>query len=272
MLPVENRCPRAELTDSRFRRHAVPWLIRLVYCRHKAACRDNGWVTRMIAIGLTVLALIAGGPATGYAHADPQACVAGDPSRPQAELFATNNTAIITDPADGRLQDPLDDFSVQVSAMTIQNLVLPVRSAPVDGVYWSRDSNLMTYERSRAFELACVNRDELHRVGEQVRQQFGQESVLTFEYLSVGDPEIDAVAVEVPGIDRVRFHDALAMDTNARETLVGGSVTEDNGLILIADVDDLDAARRLVAASGGDWQYAVLRYGKREFVSGPEQS
>ncbi|MBA0046585.1 hypothetical protein [Mycobacteroides sp. LB1] len=227
-------------------------------------------MTRMIAIGVAVLALIAAGLPAGYAHADPQACVPGDPARPQAELFATNNTAIITDPADGRLHDPLDDFSLQVSAMTVQNLVLPVRSTPVDGVYWSQDNNRMTYERSRAFELACVDRDDLQRIGEQVRRQYGQESVLTFEYLQAGDAGINAVAVEVPGIDRVRFHDALTADTAAREALVGGSVTEDNWLMLIADVNDVDIARRLVHAAGGSWQNATIQYGKREFVGAPQ--
>ncbi|MFD6195125.1 hypothetical protein ACFWE3_00320 [Mycobacteriaceae bacterium NPDC060252] len=223
-------------------------------------------VTRVLAIGLAILALVAGGPPAGYAHADPQSCIAGDPARPQAELFATNNTAIITDPADGRLRDPLDDFSLQVSAMTVQNLVLPVRSTPVDGVYWSQDNNRMTYERSRAFELACVDRDDLQRIGEQVGRQFGQESVLTFEYLPAGDAGINAVAVEVPGIDRVRFHDALAADATARKALAGGSVTEDGWLILIADIKDVDTARGLVEAAGGRWQDATIRYGKREFV------
>ncbi|MUM19269.1 hypothetical protein BI330_21735 [Mycobacterium sp. CBMA 623] len=223
-------------------------------------------MTRMIGIGLTVLALVVGGPPTAYAHADPQACVPGDPARPQAELFATDNTAVITDPADSRLQDPLDEFSLQVSVMTVQNLVLPVRSTPVDGVYWSQDGGRMTYERSRAFELACVNRDDLQRIGEQVREQYRQESVLTFEYLQAGDTAINAVAVEIPGIDRVRFHDALAADVDAREALVGGSVTEDGWLILVADIADVDAARRLVASSGGDWQHASLHYGRREFV------
>ncbi|TEA06587.1 hypothetical protein [Mycobacteroides salmoniphilum] len=223
-------------------------------------------VTRVLAIGIAMLALVAGGLPAGYAHADPQSCVAGDPARPQAELFATNNTAIITDPADGRLLDPLDDFSLQVSAMTVQNLVLPVRSTPVDGVYWSQDNSRMTYERSRAFELACVDRDDLRRIGEQVVRQFGQESVLTFEYLPAGDAGINAVAVEAPGIDRVRFHDALAADGTAREALAGGSVTEDGWLVLIADIKDLDTARRLVEAAGGRWQDATIRYGRREFV------
>ncbi|AMT73215.1 hypothetical protein [Mycobacteroides immunogenum] len=221
---------------------------------------------RRIVIGASALALIGAGPSIACAHADPQACVPEDMARPQAELFATNNTATITDPADGRLRDPLDDFSLQVSAMTVQNLVLPVRSTSVDGVYWSHDNNRMTYERSRAFELACVDRDDLRRIGEQVGRQFGQESVLTFEYLPAGDAGINAVALEVPAVDRIKFHDALIADAAAREALSGGSVTDDGWLILIADVEDIDIARRLVGAAGGRWQDAVIRYGKREFV------
>lgn len=226
-----------------------------------------GRMTRVFAIGIAALMLILGGPPAGFAHADPQACVPGDAARPQAELFATNNTAVITDPADGRLLDPLDDFSLQVSAITAQNLVLPVRSTPVDGVYWSQDDNHMTYERSRAFELACVDRDDLQRIGEQVRRQYGQESVLTFEYLPAGDAEINAVAVEVPGVDRVRFHDALAADASAREALGGGSITEDGWLILIADIKDVSTAHRLVDAAGGRWQDASIQYGKRDFIA-----
>lgn len=224
---------------------------------------------RRIAIGVSALALIGAGPSIACAYADPQACAPGDMARPQAELFATNNTATITDPADGRLRDPLDDFSLQVSAMTVQNLVLPVRSTSVDGVYWSHDNNRMTYERSRAFELACVDRDDLQRIGEQVGRQFGQESVLTFEYLPAGDAGINAVALEVPAVDRIKFHDALIADAAAREALSGGSVTDDGWLILIADVKDVDIARRLVGAAGGRWQDAVIRYGKREFVETP---
>ena len=35
-------------------------------------------------------------------------------SAQDAEIFATNNTAVITDPADPRLQDRLKDFANQV--------------------------------------------------------------------------------------------------------------------------------------------------------------
>lgn len=233
---------------------------------NQAACGDNGRVMRQIAFGVTAIALVVVGPSSGYARADPQACVPGDVARPQGELFASNNTATITDPADARLQDPLDDFSVQVSAMTVQNLALPVRSTRVDGVYWSQDNDRMTYERSRAFELACVDGDDLYSIGEQVGLRFGQESVLTFEYLPAGDARVNAVAVEVPGVDRVRFHDVLLTDPAARAALSGGSVTEDGWLILIADVNDIGIARRLVDAAGGRWQDVAIQYGKREFV------
>jgi hypothetical protein len=52
-----------------------------------------GRMTRVFAIGIAALMLILGGPPAGFAHADPQACVPGDAARPQAELFATTNTA-----------------------------------------------------------------------------------------------------------------------------------------------------------------------------------
>ncbi|SLB93516.1 putative secreted protein [Mycobacteroides abscessus subsp. massiliense] len=74
------------------------------------------------------------------------------------------------------------------------------------------------------------------------------------------------MAVEVPGVDRVRFHDVLLTDPAARAALSGGSVTEDGWLILIADVKDIGIARRLVDAAGGRWQDVAIQYGKREFV------
>lgn len=45
--------------------------------------------------------------------------------------------------------------------------------------------------------------------------------MLTFEYLPAGDTRVNAVAVEVPGVDRVRFHDVLLTDPAARAALSG---------------------------------------------------
>jgi hypothetical protein len=71
----------------------------------------------------------------------------------------------------------------------------------------------------------------------------------------------------VPGVDVARFGDALAADPDARDRIRGGSVTTiDHTLILVAANDDRDIARGLVAAAGGNWDGAMIAYGRREFV------
>ncbi|WP_280365934.1 hypothetical protein [Nocardia wallacei] len=200
------------------------------------------------------------------AHAGPADCAVGDPLRPEAELFATDNTATITDPGDARLRDRLELFELQVDGIALRQLTLPVGSTLVSGVFWSDTQQRATYERSRAFHLACLAGLDLRRVADQVRTRFGQESVLTFEPLPADSPARDAFTVEIPGVDVTRFHDALVSDPEARDRLVGGSVTEDHTLILIADLADLPLVQRFVTRLGGAWDPARIRYGDREFV------
>lgn len=200
------------------------------------------------------------------AQAGPAACAAGNPLQPTAELFATDNTATITDPADARLRDRLEGFELQVDGIALRNIALPVGSTLVSGVFWSDDRQQATYERSRNFHLACVTGADLHRLADQVRGQFQQESVLTFEPLPREAPGVDAFTARVPGIDVRRFHDGLVADQEARQRLAGGSVTEDATLILVADLADYPVAQRLVTAIGGDWAGARVSYGDREFV------
>ncbi|MGO4615396.1 hypothetical protein AB4305_13090 [Nocardia sp. 2YAB30] len=202
----------------------------------------------------------------GVAQAAPGACVAGDPLRPTAELFATDNTETITDPADHRLRNRLEGFEVAVDAVAVRNVALPVGSTLVSGVFWSRERHHATYERSREFHLACVVGADLGRIAQQVRVRFGQESVLTFEHRAAGAPGVDAFTVEVADIDLRRFHDGLVADPLARERLVGGSVTDENTLILVADIADLEQTRLFVEKIGGTWDYATVRYGDREFA------
>ncbi|WP_327114115.1 hypothetical protein OHB12_33530 [Nocardia sp. NBC_01730] len=204
--------------------------------------------------------------AVGAAQAAPGACAAGDPLRPTAELFATDNTETITDPADHRLRNRLEGFELAVDAIAVRNVALPVGSTLVSGVFWSQERHHATYERSREFHLACVDGADLGRIAQQVRARFGQESVLTFEHRAAGAPGIDAFIVEVADIDLRRFHDALVADPVARERLVGGSVTEQNTLILVADIADLEPTRRFVERVGGTWDFVTVRYGDREFV------
>ncbi|MEV0298706.1 hypothetical protein [Nocardia sp. NPDC050710] len=221
-------------------------------------------ITARITLVLAAL-LVTAGPMSGTADAAPAACAAGNPLQPTAELFATDNTATITDPEDLRLRTRLEAFELRVDGIALQHIALPVGSTLVSGVFWSEEQQQATYERSREFHLACVDAPDLHRIAEQVRTVFGQELVLTFEYLPQHASGVDAFTVEIPNVDVHRFRDTLAADPAVRERLVGGSVTESNTLVLVAALADLDLARRFVTDLGADWP-GVVRYGDREFV------
>jgi hypothetical protein len=193
-------------------------------------------------------------------------CSPDDPSQPRAELFASSNTALMSNPDDPRLQDRLELFELEVDATVLAYGAVPTGSTLVDGISWSAPQRQVTYERSRDFHLSCVDAFELHRIADQVRQQFHQTSVLTFRYLPHNAPGVDAVTVEVPGVDTSRLYAALAANPVARVRLAGASVAEDHTLILVADVTDLELARQLAVAAGGQAQAATVQYGRREFV------
>ena len=184
----------------------------------------------------------------------------------QARMFATNNTAIITDPDDPRLEADLVEFERQVRGIVQDNGARAGRSELLDGVFWSTELQRATYERSRAFDVHETDALELHHVADLVRKEFDQESVLTFEYLPQQSPRTDAVEIVVPGVESADVRRALASDPQARERLGGGSVTMDGTLVLVAEVADLELARRFVGEVGGDWGAAEVRYGDREFV------
>jgi hypothetical protein len=184
----------------------------------------------------------------------------------QAEIFATNNTAIITDPADPRLRTYLHAFDHRVRHIIRASGAKVRGSTLLDGVFWSSDLQQTTYERSRRFDVDRISTTGLHDVADLIRKEFHQESVLTFEYLPRTSPRADAVRIEVAGLDVRRLHDGLVADTAAREELFGGSVTMRGHLILVAELADLGVAREFVTRIGGDWNAATLRYGDREFV------
>ncbi|CAM03417.1 probable membrane protein [Saccharopolyspora erythraea NRRL 2338] len=185
---------------------------------------------------------------------------------PQALLFATSNTAVITDPGDPRLDTPLTEFARAVRGIIRDNGARDGRSELLDGVFWSGELQRATYERSRSFDVRETDPVELHHIADLVRKEFGQESVLTFEHLPRDSARTDAFLVEVPGVDVTDLHDGLATDPQARERLGGGSVTMDGELVLVAELADLELAREFVVRLGGRWDGAGLRYGDREFV------
>lgn len=224
------------------------------------------WTILAVAVVLAVVVLGAVIGARQWTHTAAAVCRLDDQSRHHAEIFATNNTAVINDPNDARLRDGLETFEEQAEDTMARNNARAVGSTLLDGVYWSDELQQTTYERSREFHLCDVGEPQLHAVAEQVRRQFHQESVLTFEYLPQGQPGADAAIVTVPDIEVHRFHDALVADRPAQDRLDGGSVTVDRTLLLVAGATDIDVARNLVTESGGDWSVASVRYGKREFV------
>jgi hypothetical protein len=188
---------------------------------------------------------------------------------PDAQIFATNNTAVITDPADPRLSDPLKGFAREVERIVAKGGGSPRGSQLLDGVFFSSDLGTTTFERPREFDVDHVADDELHAIADAVRSRFDQESVLTFDNLRPGDDEINAVELEVPGVRAQALRDGLLADQTAREELFGGSVTQDGHLLLVAELADAQLARDFAEQIGGDLSRAQTRYGESEFVEGP---
>jgi hypothetical protein len=90
--------------------------------------------------------------------------------------------------------------------------------------------------------------------------------VLTFDLPERPWDPVDAVQIEVPGVDAQRLRDGLLADRETAERLFGGSVTLDGRLVLIAGLADVDVARAFVTAIGGDIDAATFRFGDEEFV------
>lgn len=185
---------------------------------------------------------------------------------PQSEIFATDNTAIITDPNDPRLQTRLVRFDHQVDDIIRDGGAQARRSTLLDGVFWSSDQQAITYETSREFDVDRTDPAELHAIADTIRVQFHQESVLTFEFLPRTSPRVNAVQIETQGIDVQRLHDGLLANPTLRDELVGGSVTKQHELILIASLGDLALAQQFIASLGGSAASSTVRYGADEFV------
>lgn len=217
----------------------------------------------LVAVG--VLALASAG--AGTAHAEALYPAPGTGGCPAAEIFATDNTAVITDPADPRLRTRLHRFDHEVREIIRAHGARTESSTLLDGVFWSEDEQQATYERSREFDLARVDANGLHQIADVIRKQYDQESVLTFRCLPRTSPETDAVEIQADGVSATRLRDALLADPVARERLGGGSVALDGRLILIAPIADLPLARRFTAGLGVDWKSAEVRYGDEEFVA-----
>jgi hypothetical protein len=183
-----------------------------------------------------------------------------------AELFASDNTAVITETGAGQSRDGLELFEIQADVTIAQHGAAATGSTLLDGVLWSKELQRITSERSREFRL-CAPDGSLRTAAEALGRQFNQHAVLTFDYLPQNAPGENGVIVNVPGVDAARFGDALAADSAAHNRLRGGSVTTtDHTLILLAADDDLDLARRLVGEAGGSWDAATIAHGRLDEV------
>jgi hypothetical protein len=185
---------------------------------------------------------------------------------PDAEIFATNNTRVFTDPADPALHSRLRGFAAKVERIIRRGGGVPAGSQLLDGVFFSADLGTTTFERSREFDVDHVSDRQLHAIAETIRTRFRQQSVLTFDHLRARDPRVDAVELEVPGVPADALRAGLLADGQAREELFGGSVTQDHRLILVAELADLKLAKRFAARIGGSLALADLHYGDSEFV------
>ncbi len=186
-----------------------------------------------------------------------------------AEIFATNNTAVITDPADPRLDDPLIAFEREASRL-IEDGGGRVRGSDLlDGVFFSADTGTTTFERSRVFAVQSVEPDELHTIADTIRARFDQQSVLTFDRLPASDPRVDGVELDVPSVTADELRTGLLNDREAAERLFGGSVTQADHLRLVAAVEDHQFALGFAQRIGGDTARTRVTYGDREFVEGP---
>lgn len=203
--------------------------------------------------------LIAGGTAvvSGSANAAPDSCH-------PAELFASDDRADRASPDPGELRL----FEIQADTTLALNQAPATDSVLLDGVFWSDEMRQITIERSRQFTLCVADKPTLHAAAEALSRQFNQQAVLTFDHPTGDARDATAALITVPGIDFAHFRDAFNADEAAHHRLLGGSVTAAGPtLILVAGNDDLDIARRLVEASGGDWADAVMACGDREIVS-----
>ncbi|WP_328307737.1 hypothetical protein OG432_03930 [Streptomyces sp. NBC_00442] len=212
----------------------------------------------LVAVG--VLMLAAAGPESAPAAAMTRGCPAG-------QIFATDNTAIITDPADPALRTRLTRFDHEVRGIIRANGSQPGASTLLNGVFWSRELQQITYERSREFDVDRVGREGLHHIAGVVAKRYHQESVLTFRCLPRTSPQADAVEIQAPGVSAGALHGALVSDPRARDELGGGSVTLDGRLVLVAPLKDLPLARTFTRSLGVDWSRAQVRYGDEEFVA-----
>lgn len=238
-------------------RQAQQTLLKIVDHRMR---KSIAWRQLRVLVSVSTLTLGVVGAGSTQASAAGHGCPAG-------EIFATNNTAIVTDPADPRLKTSLTRFDHEVRGIIRTNGAGPGASKLLDGIFWSGALKQATYERSREFDVNKVGQDGLHHVASVIAKRYHQESVLTFRCLPRSSPETEAVEIQAPGVSAPRLHHELLANPEARDELGGGSVTLDRRLILVVPLADLSLAEEFTKNLGVDWNTVEVRYGDREFVS-----
>ena len=201
------------------------------------------------------------------------AWLGGDPASahgdriPDARIFASSTTAIITDPGDPRLSDRLVGFRREVKRIIRRGGGVARRSRLLDGMFFSPILGFTTFQRSRAFDVDRVSRRELRGMAATVAQRFHQQSVLTFDRAERRTDPVDAVEVEARGVEASRLRFAFVADAEVRRRLMGASVSLHGRLLLVAALEDLAVVERFVTALGVPFGDVGVRRGHREFVA-----
>jgi hypothetical protein len=158
----------------------------------------RGATQTLVLLSGVIVALAGGSPSAALAAVGPAA---------SAEIFATSNEAVITDPTDPRLADRLGAFATQVDHFIRAGGGDPLSSRLLNGVFDSPDLHNTTFERSRDFQVAGVTPARLRVIAERIRARYHQQSVLTFDYSARPSAVDDAVDVELPGVSTKRLRE-----------------------------------------------------------------
>ena len=137
-------------------------------------------------------------------------------------------------------------------------------------MFFSSEFFTTTFERSRRFDVDRVDPAELRAIAETIGTRFHQESVLTFDNLPAGDPAVDAIELEVPGVTADALRAGPARGPGGGEP----AVRRLRDARRAPDPDRRPRRRRVrprvrPASSAATSSRAVTRRGDREFVEAP---
>ena len=137
---------------------------------------------------------------------------------------------MITDPDDPRLDDRLGRFARR-HADRADGGAAPRGSELLDGVFFSSDS-ARRRSSARAASTSTASTTPSCTTSPTRSGTASTRSRCSRSTTSRGDPAVDAIELEVPGVTADALRDGLLADQEAAERLFGGSVTLDGHLIL----------------------------------------